>query len=218
MHLPPKVRILLKRYGLALLLAGLALSLRGVLSFKEGAAIYQLPIAAVVLSAWYGGRGPGLFASLICITGSLYWFVPPVNSFAISPDYTLSLSIFVALCLLLSEFSAGRRRAEHRLRATEERFRALLQFSFDVYWETDAEHRFTRQEFSRRLTEAPAGGAEIGKTAGRSRTSSPTKRLGASTEPRWTRTSHFGISSSRGLLPTVASAMCPSRDCRCSTK
>ena len=39
-----------------------------------------------------------------------------------------------------------------------------MQFSFDVYWETDAEHRFTRQEFSERLTDAPARGAEIGKT------------------------------------------------------
>src|SRR4029453_5497274 len=102
---------LLKRYGLALALAGLALFLRGVLPLKEGTAIYQLPIAAVVLSAWYGGRGPGLFASLICVTGSSYWFVPPVNSFATSPDHVLPFSIFIALCLFLAEFSAGRRRA-----------------------------------------------------------------------------------------------------------
>ena len=164
MNLPPKVRDLLKRYGLALALASLALFLRGQLPLPEGTAIYQLPLAAVVLSAWYGGRGPGLFASLICATGILYWFIPPVNSFELSPDHALGFSIFIALCLLLSEFSAGRRRAEHALRASEERFHALVQFSFDVYWETDAEHRFTRQEFSERLTDAPARGSEIGKT------------------------------------------------------
>jgi PAS domain S-box-containing protein len=164
MKLPPEVRDLLKRYGLAMALAGLALLIRGVLPFKEGTAIYQLPIAAVVLSAWYGGRGPGLFASLICITGSSYWFVPPVNSFATSPDHMLPFSIFIALCLFFTEFSAGRRRGARALRASEERFRTLVQFSFDVYWETDAEHRFTRQEFSERLTDAPAPGAEIGKT------------------------------------------------------
>ena len=76
----------------------------------------------------------------------------------------LGFSIFIALCLLLSEFSAGRRKAEHAFRASEERFRTLMQFSFDVYWESDAQHRFTRQEFSERLTDAPSHGAEIGKT------------------------------------------------------
>ena len=54
--------------------------------------------------------------------------------------------------------------AEEALRASEERFRTLVQFSFDVYWETDAQHRFTRQEFSGDLADAPARGLEIGKT------------------------------------------------------
>ena len=63
-----------------------------------------------------------------------------------------------------AEYRAERKRGEETLRRSEERFRALVQFSFDVYWETDAEHRFTRQEFSERLTDAPARGAEIGKT------------------------------------------------------
>jgi PAS domain S-box-containing protein len=48
--------------------------------------------------------------------------------------------------------------------ASDERFRTLLHFSFDVYWETDAEHRFTLQEFSNDLADAPARGSEIGKT------------------------------------------------------
>jgi PAS domain S-box-containing protein len=57
-----------------------------------------------------------------------------------------------------------RKRAEAELRASEERFRTLVQFSFDVYWETDAQHRFTRQEFAESLADAPAPGSEIGKT------------------------------------------------------
>jgi PAS domain S-box-containing protein len=55
-------------------------------------------------------------------------------------------------------------RTENALRASEERFRTLLEFSFDVYWETDEQHRFTRQEFSADLSDAPAAGSEIGKT------------------------------------------------------
>jgi PAS domain S-box-containing protein len=57
-----------------------------------------------------------------------------------------------------------RKRAVEALRQSEERFRTLVQFSFDVYWETDAQHRFTHQEFAESLADAPAVGSEIGKT------------------------------------------------------
>jgi PAS domain S-box-containing protein len=63
-----------------------------------------------------------------------------------------------------AEEDAEGQRAEESLRDSEERFRALLQFSFDVYWETDAQHRFTRQEFDGTVADAPANGAELGKT------------------------------------------------------
>ena len=57
-----------------------------------------------------------------------------------------------------------RKAAEEALRESEERFRTLTQFSFEIYWETDAQHRFIRQELSERLSDAPPPDSEIGKT------------------------------------------------------
>ena len=56
-----------------------------------------------------------------------------------------------------------RKVAEEALRESEERFRTLTQFSFEVYWETNAQHRFIRLD-SERLHNAPSPEAEIGKT------------------------------------------------------
>ena len=155
---------LLRRYGLAVVLAAVALSIRGALPVPHGTSIYQLPLAAVLLSAWFGGRGPGLVALLICAAGTLYWFIPPVHSLGIEAEHVLGFGLFIAVGCVLTELSSRQRRAEHALRASEERFRTLVQFSFDVYWETDTQHRFTRQEFTEQLPDAPARGSEIGKT------------------------------------------------------
>ena len=77
-----KTRQLTKRYGAALGLPLAAVVLRSVLPFPEGAGIYQLPLAAVVFSAWYGGRGPGWLASGVSVIGAMY-LLPPAGSFAL---------------------------------------------------------------------------------------------------------------------------------------
>jgi len=134
MNLPRKKRDVLKRYGLALALSGLALLIRGALPVPLGTTIYQLPLAAVVLSGWFGGRGPGLFASLICATGILYWFIPPMNSFDMSPDYRLAFAIFIGLCLLLTEFGEARLRVKRALEESEARFRLMAETVPEMLW------------------------------------------------------------------------------------
>jgi PAS domain S-box-containing protein len=152
------------RYGLAILSVALALGaglLLQAFHFRVPAA--TLLLFAVATASWYAGRGPAVLA-VILATISCYWFfVEPVWTIYINASEIPFFFIFVAFAVLLRWFGTVRRRIEAELRESEERFRTLVQFSFDVYWESDAEHRFTRQEFAQGLAEAPAPGSEIGK-------------------------------------------------------
>ena len=68
---------------------------------------------------------------------------------------------FLALVRDITE----RKRAEHQLRASEQRFRTVVKFSIDLYsWETDAQHRFTGQELAEGLAGVEQPFTEIGKT------------------------------------------------------
>jgi hypothetical protein len=49
------------------------------------------------------------------------------------------------------------------LRTSEERFPTLAQFSFDVYWETDAQHRFTLSTSPMRRQEARRSARRAGR-------------------------------------------------------
>jgi PAS domain S-box-containing protein len=126
------------RYGVALALAALALFLRRALPLQEGTAIYQLPIVAVILSAWYGGRGPGVLASLLCAAGVLYWLIPPVDSFVLTPEFELAFFLFLGICALLVESAAARWRVERALQESERRFRLMAETIPEVLWTATA--------------------------------------------------------------------------------
>jgi signal transduction histidine kinase len=132
MHLPGQssehgnVSDRLRRYGLAVVAAIVALLLRQLLTpFLGKNNPYHTIWAAVVFSAWFCGLGPSILTSLIGVIGVWYWFLPPFHSFALH-DPTTAISgmigflFFSGLIILLGE---ANRRSFAKTQLAEEQLR-----------------------------------------------------------------------------------------------
>jgi signal transduction histidine kinase len=73
-------------------------------------------IAAALVSAWYGGLGPGLVAVILTVGLNLIFYSHPYLSMAVGVHGFERLIIFAAVGLLVSWLTARTRRSEHLLR------------------------------------------------------------------------------------------------------
>jgi K+-sensing histidine kinase KdpD len=62
------------RYGLAVLSVGVALAI--TLLLRPDVLVAPVFFLAIILSAWFGGIGPGLFAALLSTLDIAYFFLP----------------------------------------------------------------------------------------------------------------------------------------------
>src|SRR5579863_4214385 len=73
----------LSRYGLAVSFVSAALLL-ALLTYRSASGAYvYLFLGAVVASAWFGRKGPGLFASVLAALVLDYFFLPPYHTLGI---------------------------------------------------------------------------------------------------------------------------------------
>lgn len=129
-------RLLQSRYGIAVLASLLALTLRFLLLPILG---YEAPllvfIIAVMLSAWYGGLGPGLLATGLSALMGTYFFVLPALSFQVTELANVArIVIFIAEGILMSGLSEALRKSKRRaentalaLQESEEQYRLLVE-------------------------------------------------------------------------------------------
>src|SRR5205085_124469 len=80
---------------------------------------FSLFLAAVTVSAWYGGRGPGLVATALSIIITTFFILPPTVPLDIGFAALLRLGSFVFLALLVSTLTAARQRAEASARQSQ---------------------------------------------------------------------------------------------------
>jgi PAS domain S-box-containing protein len=80
--------------------------------------------AAVIISSWYGGRGPGQLSALLASIAVNYYFVPPIHEINARLVDLAQFSVFVVLALVISFLAMARRRAERSLRQARDELEA----------------------------------------------------------------------------------------------
>jgi PAS domain S-box-containing protein len=125
------------RYGLSAISVGVSLSITLLL----GDHTFRTPLffPAIILSTWLGGTGPGLLAALLSALAINFFILEPRYSFSFGLHDVPHLIIFLFSAVLVSSWSAARKRAENRLRDSEQRWRGLTDALPQLVWGATAD-------------------------------------------------------------------------------
>jgi len=156
----------LRRYSVAVLSLSLALLLTLLLNSLMHSAVWALFYAAVVISIWYGGFGPGLLATILSSL-ILNYLLLRANIL----EHFVRLAVFILVSLLISSLTVALRSAKQRaemamakLKASEARYRRLIDTATEGICTLDAEGRinYVNQRTTQML------GYSLGEMLGRS--------------------------------------------------
>jgi C4-dicarboxylate-specific signal transduction histidine kinase len=114
-------------YGIAVLSVSAALIISRLPAVHLQDAPVSLFLCAVLLSAWFGGIGPGLLATALSALAFNYYFLPPIHSLGPKPDEIPRLVIFTVSALFVGSLSAAERSAIESLRRTRDDLRKTVQ-------------------------------------------------------------------------------------------
>jgi C4-dicarboxylate-specific signal transduction histidine kinase len=101
------------------LVAAMSVAIAAVITLKLEPVIKHttsLFFCSVMLSSWYGGLGPGVFAALLSVIALDYYFIPPLYALGISLEEAPDMIVFVATALFIGWLSGEQRRAKESLR------------------------------------------------------------------------------------------------------
>ena len=105
------------RYGVAVVSVVAALITVWLMeTVWQSAAHVSLFLCAVMLSAWFGGVGPGLLAVALSVLTFDYFFLHPIFSLAVEIAQLPRLILFALSALLVGSLSAAQRRAAESVR------------------------------------------------------------------------------------------------------
>jgi signal transduction histidine kinase len=79
----------------------------------------SLSLCAIMFSAWFGGLGPGLLATVLSVAGFIFYFIPPIGSFEVVPSDLPRIVLLAVAALFVVWLNVARRGAEGALRRSE---------------------------------------------------------------------------------------------------
>jgi len=114
-------------YGIAGVSVATALIISRWPALHLEAAPVSLFLCAVILSAWFGGVGPGLLATTLSALAFYYYFLPPMYSLTAKPEEIPRFVIFMVSTLFVGTLSAAQRSATESLRRARDDLRETVQ-------------------------------------------------------------------------------------------
>jgi len=114
-------------YGIAVLSVAAALNISRWPALHLQDAPVSLFLCAVILSAWFGGVGPGLLATILSALAFYYYFLPPMYSMDPKAGEIPRLVIFMVSALFVGSLTAAQRSAMESLRRARDDLKGTVQ-------------------------------------------------------------------------------------------
>lgn len=112
----PKIPSAIQRYGLAILSVSVALGVAfALVRYSFRGSEFPLFLMAIAITVWYAGIGPAILTVVLSSLAFNYYFTEPYFSFYVTRADLPYYIMFVLFAMLLTWFSAIRRRVEQDL-------------------------------------------------------------------------------------------------------
>jgi PAS domain S-box-containing protein len=114
-------------YGIAVLAVTSTLIISRWAGLHLQSAPVSLFLCAVMLSAWYGGAGPGLLAMVLSAFAFYYYFLPPIYSLVPKPAEVPRFVMFMVSNFFVGSLTAAQRSATESLRRARDDLNVRIQ-------------------------------------------------------------------------------------------
>jgi C4-dicarboxylate-specific signal transduction histidine kinase len=132
-------------YGIAVLSVAVALIISRWPGFHLETAPASLLLCAVMLSAWSGGVGPALLATVLSCFAFNYYFLEPLYSLAVKFEEIPRFLIFTVSALVAGSLGAAQRSATESLKRARDELKGTVQDLQRINSELQKESRERKQ-------------------------------------------------------------------------